>query len=186
VIAALRPHIQHIWTSLSYADKKRFLRHVRPLWEVHRHRIPKPHWDTIESLRAANRLHILSGRVQSASRCAAGIEATIISKENKEKKIFDQAFICAGPEGDLTKIQMPLIQRLLARGTISPGKLRLGVAPDETSLPEIAASRLQIIGSLQREALWEITAVRELRVQAEKTAVKVVTTVREASKRQPM
>jgi uncharacterized NAD(P)/FAD-binding protein YdhS len=173
VIAALRPHIQSIWAGLSNADKSRFLRHVRPLWEVHRHRIPKPHWDTIESLRATRRLQIVAGRVQSVKKSDAGVEATIITKKSREQTIFDQAFICAGPEGDLAKVQMPLIQKLIARGTITPGALRLGVAPDGISLPEGAASRLHIVGPLQREALWEITAVRELRIQAEKTAVSI-------------
>jgi uncharacterized NAD(P)/FAD-binding protein YdhS len=184
VIAAVRPHIQSIWAALSDMDKRRFLRHVRPLWEVHRHRIPRPHWETVQSLRSSKRLRIVSGRVKSASRCEAGIEATIISKDTTKKDIFDKAFICAGPEGDLTKVQMPLIQRLISRGIITPGKLRLGVAPSQTSLPTVAASRLEIIGPLQREALWEITAVRELRIYAEKIAANVLATAREALKRQ--
>jgi uncharacterized NAD(P)/FAD-binding protein YdhS len=91
-----------------------------------------------------------------------------------EKRVFDRTFICAGFEEDPTKVKMPLIQKLLSKGTITAGALRLGVAPNQTALPEIAASRLDIIGPLQREALWEITAVRELRMYAEKAAARIL------------
>src|SRR5690606_35425008 len=38
VIDALRPFSSALWQQLPIEEKKRFLRHVRPYWEQHRHR----------------------------------------------------------------------------------------------------------------------------------------------------
>lgn len=39
VIDSLRPITQKIWQQLSIVEQQRFLRHVTPYWDVHRHRI---------------------------------------------------------------------------------------------------------------------------------------------------
>src|SRR5205823_8834254 len=39
VIDSLRPCTSKIWQSLPIAERRRFLRHVRAYWDVHRHRI---------------------------------------------------------------------------------------------------------------------------------------------------
>jgi uncharacterized NAD(P)/FAD-binding protein YdhS len=38
-IDSLRPHSHPLWQSLSGDEQRRFLRHARPWWDVHRHRI---------------------------------------------------------------------------------------------------------------------------------------------------
>ncbi|HEV8128431.1 MAG TPA: FAD/NAD(P)-binding protein, partial [Candidatus Eisenbacteria bacterium] len=39
VFDSLRPETATLWATLPLQEKRRFLRHVRPYWEVHRHRI---------------------------------------------------------------------------------------------------------------------------------------------------
>ena len=39
VIDSLRPVTQQLWKSMSLDERRRFLRHVRSFWEVHRHRV---------------------------------------------------------------------------------------------------------------------------------------------------
>ena len=90
--------------------------------------------------------------------------------------LFDAAFMCAGPEADITKINVPLLQSLRDHGLIEPGPLGLG--PRTT--PEAAAS-LWLIGPLRREDLWEITAVREIRQQA----IEVVAEIQNFLKQRP-
>ncbi|HVL34384.1 MAG TPA: FAD/NAD(P)-binding protein, partial [Burkholderiales bacterium] len=38
-VDSLRPHSQALWQALGESDQRRFLRHARPWWDVHRHRI---------------------------------------------------------------------------------------------------------------------------------------------------
>lgn len=172
LMLALRPHIQTIWHHLSTADKSRFLRHIRPFWEVHRHRIPQPHHETVLGLIGATRLEIVRGKLRSACSISGRTRVTIASSQVINQD-FDRAFLCAGPESDLTKVTMPLVRKLIERKIIIPGDLKLGVAPGVSSLPEPAQKRFRIIGPLQREELWEITAVRELRIEAERVAQEI-------------
>ena len=169
-ISAIRPHTQTIWSHLSPADKKSFLRHLRPIWEAHRHRIPQDSAELIESLKQQGRLTLSRARDLKARSLESGIELRYTSGEKPIERTFDAVFMCAGPEGDLRKIKMPLIQKLLERKIIQPGPLGLGVDLSNSALPLQAQERFKIIGPLQREALWEITAVRELRLEAAKVA----------------
>lgn len=69
IIDALRPVTQDLWRQLSHEDRARFLRHVRPFWDVHRHRIAPPIAAAIERQVRDGRLVLLKGRIQ---RCATG------------------------------------------------------------------------------------------------------------------
>jgi uncharacterized NAD(P)/FAD-binding protein YdhS len=42
IIDALRPHTQQLWKSLNIEERRRFMRHLRPFWESHRHRVAPP------------------------------------------------------------------------------------------------------------------------------------------------
>jgi uncharacterized NAD(P)/FAD-binding protein YdhS len=64
VIDALRPYTQELWRSLPEDERRRFLRHMRPLWESHRHRMPPTAWTVLERLRGEGRLELLPGRLQ--------------------------------------------------------------------------------------------------------------------------
>lgn len=38
-VDALRPVTQDLWRGASIVDRARFLRHLRPYWDIHRHRV---------------------------------------------------------------------------------------------------------------------------------------------------
>ncbi len=57
VIDAVRPHAQTLWAELSPADKARFVRHVRPWWDIHRHRMAPPVAATLATLARLRRRH---------------------------------------------------------------------------------------------------------------------------------
>ena len=89
---------------------------------------------------------------------------------------------CTGFLGDLDQAGDPLLRRLLAAGLIRPDPCRLGADVD-------AASRLigtggqpqaglYAVGPLTRGALWEITAVPEIRAQTEQVAERALAVAR--------
>jgi uncharacterized NAD(P)/FAD-binding protein YdhS len=170
IINAMRPHLQRIWHDMPIASKRRFLRHLRPLWEVHRHRIPETHAALVNDLRQKQRLSLVAGRLLSAKREHDAIEIEYLHEGRTSRDVFDIAFICAGPEGDISKVETPLIRNLVRRGIIQAGALGLGIDMSESSLSHAAKQRFKILGPLQREQLWEITAVREIRIEAAKIA----------------
>ena len=165
VFDAMRPHIPEMWRNLSADQKRAFLRHARPFWEIHRHRIPAEHLAVLERLRASGRLRIAAGRVAEIAPGLASISPRggMLPRESIP---FDIGFMCVGPEGDISRIEHPLIHSLISQKLIHPGPLRLGIDSSEgCSVP-----RFFVIGPFLREETWEITAVRELRVEAQRVA----------------
>ena len=67
VIGALRKHIPSLWYQSTLSDQKRFLRHVLPYWNIHRHRVPRKVQDLLHRLMREKQLHILRGRVHSVA-----------------------------------------------------------------------------------------------------------------------
>jgi len=64
VMDALRPFTAELWGSLLAADRQRFLRHLRPWWEVHRHRMAPAVAAWIASLQEDGQLRTGAGRVE--------------------------------------------------------------------------------------------------------------------------
>ncbi|MBP6627553.1 MAG: pyridine nucleotide-disulfide oxidoreductase, partial [Arenimonas sp.] len=64
VVGALRAHTPSIWQSWSMADRARFLRHVRPHWEVLRHRCAPDAHDAFTALQRQGRLELLAARLR--------------------------------------------------------------------------------------------------------------------------
>jgi uncharacterized NAD(P)/FAD-binding protein YdhS len=62
VIDALRPATQKMWRSLPLDERRRFLRHLRSYWEVHRHRIA-PVADILADLIHEGQVRIYAGRI---------------------------------------------------------------------------------------------------------------------------
>ena len=81
---------------------------------------------------------------------------------------FDRVFLCTGPESNLKTTADPMIRNLLKRGLLRPGTLELGADP-QCALPPI-----YMIDPLQREKLWEINVVRELRQEAKQLAERII------------
>ncbi len=181
VIAALRPNLHVIWSRFSMREKSRFLRLLRPIWEIHRHRIPRQHHDTLNQLMEQRKLSLVSGRIRAVSAKQSQVEVKLSeahairgvnSKEVSGMTTlwFDRAILCAGPEGDLAKVEMPLIKELLHKGGLRVGTLGLGVSISYDFFGAGSPHSIALIGPLQREDLWEITAVREIRAEAAKIA----------------
>jgi len=172
VVDAVRPKTQEIWLSLSLRDKIRFMAHVRHLWGVARHRLPKDIFDLMQKLIANGKLEIIAGRLIDSNE--AGNEITVSIKERKTQNIRDilvqRVINCTGPKTDLNKIEDELIVNLLNRGLIVPDEMKLGInaLPDGTIIQRdhSISNIIFTLGSSLKGILWESTAVPELRVQA--------------------
>ena len=65
-IDSLRPHSQALWQGLNGEQQRQFLRHARPWWDVHRHRIAPEVARKLHDMIAEGRLEIVAGRIVSA------------------------------------------------------------------------------------------------------------------------
>ena len=168
-VDGLRPHSLALWQGLSDSERKRFLRHLRPWWDVHRHRIAPRVAARIEAMRASGRLEIAAARV-------AGVEGEVVTLERRGggrlRRRFDAVVNCTGPEGDIRRIGDPLIRSLLESGRARPDRLGLGLDVDSRSrmAGDGASPALYALGPLTKGAFWEIVAVPDIRGQAASVA----------------
>ena len=124
VIDALRPETQALWQALPLVERRRFLRHVRSYWDVHRHRAAPEAAASIEQFRQSEQLHVHAGRIcayQGTARRRLGhLPAT--PRPHPGQFAGQAASInCTGPESDYRKLQHPLI-RAFARFGAHPAR----------------------------------------------------------------
>lgn len=168
----LRPVTQMMWGAAEQATRARFLRHLRPYWDVHRHRLATGVADRIEGLVAAGRLSFAAGKIVDA-RATEGTGATLRWRPRGGDAIaVTQAariVNCTGPQGDLLRSAEPLIRYLLDTGMIRPDGLRIGLDVDQQSrvigADGTSDDSLYCIGPMTRGDLWEVVAVPDIRQQ---------------------
>jgi uncharacterized NAD(P)/FAD-binding protein YdhS len=176
VIDSLRPNTQTLWSRLPEAEKRRFMRHVFRYWERIRSRIPPESEKIIDALRAAGQLKIVAGRVHDLVDTGTAIEVHYTPRRRPTRKVVTAARVinCIGPESDYRRIDHPLVKSLLRRGLICPGPAHLGIAALASgavvSQTGDASGVLYTLGSTMKGLFWEMVAVPEIRVQAEKLA----------------
>lgn len=180
VIDGLRPHSQRLWQSLSLYEKKRFLRHLTPYWEVHRHRMAPAVWEKMETLLASGQLQIRAGRIQQYFQQDQQVEVTFIPKGRQTLETFTASYVlnCSGSGRNFNLRQEPLLRNLTEQKLLSLDPLGLGfyatprgeiIHADDT-----VSHWLYTLGPTLKGILWESTAVPEIRLQAAALAQRII------------
>ena len=164
-IDSLRPHSHELWQSLGAGEQQRFLRHARPWWDVHRHRIAPEVAATLARLVAEGRLQVAAGRIFAATETDGGLDVELRRRgENAmQHRTFDFAINCTGPLHRIERTGDPLLRSLLNAQEIRPDHLGIGLEVDAKSR---AGERLWALGPLTKGRYWEIVAVPDIRDQA--------------------
>lgn len=164
----LRPHTTALWRNLDDTQRRRFLRHLRPYWEVCRHRMAPRVAARFDAWIASGALTLAAGRLTGATREAV----TWRVRGDTVKRRLEGAVLvnATGPESDVAQAPGALLAQLLATGQARPDPLRLGLDVTRDGNLIDTGGRPQrglfAIGPLTRPALWEATAVPDLRSQA--------------------
>ena len=167
----LRPYTEGLWTAADMTERRRFLRHLRAWWDVHRHRIAPRVAEKIAAMRAAGRLEIVSGKLIDVATDGAGAQVRYRPRgsEHIDTLKVRRIINASGPQGDLLRTEEPLLRQLLARRLIRPDPLRIGI--DVTQQSEVIGAdgeshpTLLALGPMTRGAFWEIVAVPDIRRQ---------------------
>ncbi len=172
-IDALRPVTQALWRGWSPARKQAFLRHARPFWEIHRHRLAPQVAKRIAAMRATGQLVIAAGKIRSLTLEPDGLALCKWRARGEQRGYAARAVTvinCTGPTGDVLASTDPLVQDLVRRGLARPDPLRLGFDVDAgnrlVDMSGQASPTLLAVGPATRAAHWEITAVPDIRGQA--------------------
>lgn len=176
VIDAIRHAIPGFWARLGAKERSRFLRHVRPFWEIHRHRTAPSIADTLDRLRSENKLEIAAGSVIAAMADANGIDIAFCCRGVSAARNERVSWVvnCTGPGVHNRHETHPFLRPLLDSGAICNDELCLGLLTDAAGRAFTASgeahSDLLIAGTLRKSTLWESTAIPELRQQAQTVA----------------
>jgi uncharacterized NAD(P)/FAD-binding protein YdhS len=177
VIDSLRPLTATLWRGLPVKEQARFLRHVRPYWDIHRHRMAPPAAEIINRLRANGALRVLRGRVREVRRGQG--EAAVLYDEcptGARKTLQVQRVIYAtGLQG--VRASGGLVAALLASGQARLDEQKLGL--EVTARLNLADAKGKIarniwaLGPIVRGVFWECLAVPDIRLQADQLAREV-------------
>jgi uncharacterized NAD(P)/FAD-binding protein YdhS len=155
VIDGMRPIDAALWQGLPHHERRRFLRHVRWLWEA------------VQRLLRDGRLRIRAARVLAVD--GEGPLALIVRDRRTQRVESLHADLVVQATGLDTAVAYsghPLLSQLLQDGLATADPLHLGVnaQPDGCLVNARGAQHgLYAIGALLRGVLWECTAIPEIR-----------------------
>lgn len=172
----LRSHTPQLWQSLPAKEQRRFLRHLQAYWDVHRHRLAPMAAQRLDQLLAKRRAQVIAGRITTLRQLSDGVEVAYRLRGSQQVNTLQVCAIvnCIGPNTDIQRHASPLIAQLLKEGWIVPDTHGLGlrVTPDLQVIDthQNPVKGLWYVGPLLKAALWEATAVPELRLHAQHLA----------------
>ena len=171
VFDSLRPVTQQIWQSLSTNEQRRFLRHCRAYWDVHRHRVAPEIADLLADMRSEGQVLVRRGRITRYEEERGKVMVTYRESGEEERVLqVDRVINCTGSETDCRRIDDSLMTSLIVQGYARPDPLFLGLDVDEhgalLDYGGFPSRALFAIGPTRKGHLWETTAVPEIRVQA--------------------
>ena len=175
VVDSLRPITSEIWQGIPLDLQDSFLRHARPWWDVHRHRMSPPVSAALESMMATGFLTVRAGHIIDIEEES---DATIVRFRPRGtgeiETIAAQRIIEASGSVAPDRCGMPLMQRLTERGLVRLDRHRLGLdQSDDLSLIGVSGEKtpsLWGLGPLGTGAFWECVAVPDIRLQAVRVA----------------
>lgn len=177
----VRAHIGRLWNQATDAQRRQFVRHVRPWWESHHHRSPPLSAELVARLHGEGRLHIEAASFKGLAPSTHGDNVSLYIRRRGETEtsvVSGAALInSSGIEYDWRRVARPLPRQLLARGLIQPGPLALGIAAAADGAVMDAkgdvSDRLFAMGPPLRGMWWESTAVTDVASQAKALATRL-------------
>lgn len=177
VIDGLRPHTSKIWSRLPIIQRKSFLRHLRPWWDVHRHRMAPKIADRIDLALASGQLTITAAHLLSVKHTSDHISIRYRKRHLQDagELAVSTVIDCRGGSSRFSTTRNSAIISLMEQGLAKPDALDLGF--DVTHDMQILNARGEpsgpffAIGPVTRGMFWEVTAVPDIRVQAQSLAL---------------
>jgi uncharacterized NAD(P)/FAD-binding protein YdhS len=147
----LRDVVWQVWPLLAPAEKARFLRWLRPWYDMHRFRSPPQNEAMVAEAEQRGLIRFETGHLQAAESAHDGIRVGVRSQDGESwTQTFDVVVNCTGLDPTFGAHDNPFLAALLAQGVIRIDDCGTGFAVDAECRP-IGASgtvdpRLRIAG----------------------------------------
>lgn len=125
----LRAQGPAIWAALPVAERRRFLRHLRGLWDVHRFRIAPQAADAVAQLLLDGRLTYHAAQILTAQAGPDGIALTFRPRHGTPQTLrIGRIILATGPDHANVIATTPVLASLAVLNLIRPDRTRLGIA----------------------------------------------------------
>ena len=178
-VDALRPYVATLYRRMPPADRARFVRSVRPYWDVLRHRAPVDALALVDSLRRRDRLEVIPGRIVRCEPTPDSLEVELAcGGDARRTERYDRVVRCIGPALEPSEADTPLVRALVASGIATADPAGLGIVSDEWGRvvdgSGAPSERVFAIGAVRRASSWETTAMPDISVHALALAERLV------------
>ncbi|WP_244475299.1 FAD/NAD(P)-binding protein [Rhizobium sp. Leaf341] len=182
VMDGLRPRTQALWQRLPAAERSRFLRHGLAWWNIHRHRLAPAVFARFDALIRDGQVKVHAGFLDEIS--MDGGRPCLVYRPRGGQGVAqltaDWVINCTGMER-AGLAHSPLLTQMADQGIVVPDALGLGLQVDGGSRAVgrdgRARTGLYAVGALTAGQFWEITAVPDIRVQAQNVANAIAASV---------
>lgn len=176
VLDDIRLNGQQIWQQWSLKEQRRFLRHLRPWWDVHRYRIAPQVSEVLSHLQQNGNLKVLAASLKQVSLDSGTIVLTLKARGTDATPTLrvDKLIVTTGPaHGALLKGDA-LLNQLATEGAIQPDPLALGIWVDTHSRTinhrGQSNPHLYVVGPAARGRFGELMGLPQVAQHAESLA----------------
>jgi uncharacterized NAD(P)/FAD-binding protein YdhS len=167
VMDALRVQGLTVWSALPVEEKSRFLRHLRPFWDVHRYQVAPQLAAITEAQCAAGRLALRAARILAVRAAGDQFEVELQFRDGvRGWERFGAIINCTGPDHHNVTITNPILASLKAAGLIQADRYGLGLQTDLGARAIDASGkpqpRLFVSGPLARAAFGELMGLPQV------------------------
>lgn len=128
----LRDAVWQLWPRLPAAEQRRFLRTLRPWYDVHRFRSPPPNDALVQPAVAGGRVRFVAGRVQQLRAVGARLELCWQPRgaAQPQRQLVDVLVNCTGLEAQAAMASNPFLADACRRGWLRPDACGWGFEVD--------------------------------------------------------
>jgi len=175
VLDDVRANGQRLWQAFSPVEQRRFLRHLRAYWDVHRYRIAPQVSTLLEEKRAAGSLQVLAARLQRAELESQGVRLDLALRGGGAETLRVQRLVVTtGPAHAGLLASGPLLSGLAEQGALRADPLGLGLLVNADSQAidrhDRANPRLLVAGPAARGRFGELMGLPQVAEHAQSVA----------------
>jgi len=167
----LRDSAPVLWGSLPMEERRRVLRHLRSIYDIHRYRMAPQIAEVLEEVERSGQLTFVRGRVGTVKLEGDLIDVEIDSPLSEKSQTFSFSGIinCTGPNGNINSSPNPLIAALLESGLIQSDPTGTGINIDDDcrviDRSGQTLKNLRVLGPLTRGHFGDLNAVPQIAPQ---------------------
>jgi len=179
VVDALRQQGTAVWQGLSPVSRRRFLKHLRTWWDVHRYQIAPQLDQVLVENQRSGRLKIVKADIRAIETYQGSFHVKLslrgAQRPPEAERFFDAVVNCTGPDHGTVVQSNPVLRSLAASGLLLADPLGLGIevdpnarviAADGTPSPD-----LFVAGPLARGYFGELMGLPQVSLQPERLAI---------------